>query len=562
MVTAVPLALVGYALIDVNQRVVEQLHEELLFSVVDDVAERLDSTLSEAKSNLDAVAKSLGDADKEQSQRIAVARSIVAASEALVDVAIYDHQGGFVDAIRGADSTASSLPKTVDLALRKTASTGVFAFSEVTLRDGVPHVLALVPIPGRAQTWFAASYISLAPLQARVAEISDARFGRDGEVFVVDRRLRAIAHSDLERVVSMRPLTDEGILDRIQGGAINKGIAVFGRFSSSSGPMVGALRSLPRFDWAVVAQLPRDVAYSSLVRMRNIVLVTVLAAILVAMLIAILVARKITAPIKDLVGLAAQLSERNFEARANVRSRDELRILGNAMNSAAANLASSEEQIKREVEIRKDLRRYLPGELVDQVVRRERDMALGGERRAITVMFADVAGFTPLAEQRAAEEVVTILNQLFTILTEIVFRHGGTVDKFLGDSIMAFWGAPSEQPDHAALALAAAEDMQSWLETANESWEQRYGVRIRLAVGVNTGEAIVGNFGSEARMEYTAIGDVVNVAARLEAIARPGQILTTGATMRAAGASFDFLPVGETHLAGREKSEELYEVAG
>ena len=105
-----------------------------------------------------------------------------------------------------------------------------------------------------------------------------------------------------------------------------------------------------------------------------------------------------------------------------------------------------------------------------------------------------------------------------------MFRHGGTVDKFIGDCIMAVWGAPSAQDDHAARALAAAEDMMRFLETANEGWQEKYDVEIRLGIGVNSGEAIVGNVGSDKRMEYTVIGDVVNVAARLEAIAaaQPG----------------------------------------
>jgi adenylate cyclase len=156
--------------------------------------------------------------------------------------------------------------------------------------------------------------------------------------------------------------------------------------------------------------------------------------------------------------------------------------------------------------------------------------------------------------------MVTILNQLFTILTEIVFRHGGTVDKFIGDCVMAFWGAPDDQADHAARAVAAAEDMQSWIEAGNEDWQRSYGVTIRLAIGVHTGEAVVGNFGSETRMEYTAIGDTVNVAARLEAIARPQQILVSEATRQAAGDDFEYVALGSRQVAGKSEAVELYEV--
>lgn len=153
-------------------------------------------------------------------------------------------------------------------------------------------------------------------------------------------------------------------------------------------------------------------------------------------------------------------------------------MLGGALNRAASNLAASEARIRHEVAVRTDLGRYVPEQLVERIVRREADMRLGGEKRPITVMFADVVGFTPLTERLPPEVVVGILNELFTILTQIVFKHEGTVDKFVGDCVMAFWNAPGDQPDHVERALEAAEDMQTWLESGNERWKQRYGVTI------------------------------------------------------------------------------------
>ncbi|RLB48759.1 MAG: adenylate/guanylate cyclase domain-containing protein, partial [Deltaproteobacteria bacterium] len=173
---------------------------------------------------------------------------------------------------------------------------------------------------------------------------------------------------------------------------------------------------------------------------------------------------------------------------------------------------------------------------------------------------ADVVAFTPLTERLSPEEVVSLLNELFTVMTELVFRHGGTVDKFVGDCVMAVFGAPTAQADHARRALDCAEDMMRWLSTANPGWEERYGATVQLAIGVHSGEAIVGNIGSERRMEYTAIGDVVNVAARLEAIARPMQILVSSATKEAVGESHEFAEIGERVLSGRQDPVELWEV--
>ena len=282
--------------------------------------------------------------------------------------------------------------------------------------------------------------------------------------------------------------------------------------------------------------------------------------VLLALLVGLWTARTLTAPIASLVELARKLGRRELGATVRIWTNDELRVLGDAMSQASTDLASSEARIRHEEAIRGDLGRYLPREIVERVVDREQDMALGGARREITVLFADVVSFTPLTESHKPEDVVTILNELFTILTEIVFRHGGTVDKFVGDAVMAIWNAPSDQSDHAERALAAAEDMMRWLETGNATWQERFGVKVQLAIGVHTGEAVVGNIGSETRMTYTAIGDVVNVAARLEAIARPQQILVSAATKAAAGEQFEYIDAGERELSGRRGTVHLYEV--
>jgi class 3 adenylate cyclase len=135
------------------------------------------------------------------------------------------------------------------------------------------------------------------------------------------------------------------------------------------------------------------------------------------------------------------------------------------------------------------------------------------------------------------------------------------VDKLIGDCVMALWGAPTAHPDHARRALLAAQDMARFCESASADWKARFGVEVRLAIGVNTGEAVVGNVGSRERMEYTAIGDVVNVAARLETIARPQQILVSRATADAIEGGFTVTPLGSREVPGRREPIELFEVA-
>src|SRR5262249_39207141 len=152
------------------------------------------------------------------------------------------------------------------------------------------------------------------------------------------------------------------------------------------------------------------------------------------------------------------------DIKASTGRADELGKLEGAIDDMAKSLEAGEAEIERQTKLRGDLSRFMSKDLVDAIVRGEHDPALGGERRPATVLFADVVAFTPLSESRPPEQVVAMLNELFSVLTEVVFRHGGTVDKFVGDCIMAVWGAAVSQPDHADRALAAAEDMMHFLE--------------------------------------------------------------------------------------------------
>jgi adenylate cyclase len=281
------------------------------------------------------------------------------------------------------------------------------------------------------------------------------------------------------------------------------------------------------------------------------------AAALLAILVGLLAGQTLTAPILGVVGQVRLIARRKWRELSLTSARgDEIGELTRSLGEMAIDLEKGEAEAK----LRDDLSRFMSKQLVDAIVKGEHSLSLGGKRSAVSVVFADVVGFTPLAEARSAEQIVGLLNELFSMLTEIVFRHGGTVDKFIGDCIMAVWGAPVSQEDHAMRALAAAEDMMRFLETANEGWREKYDVEIRLGIGVNSGEAIVGNIGSDKRMEYTVIGDVVNVAARLEAIARPQQVLISQATHDAAGTRFRYAAIGPRALPGRAEPVHLYEV--
>ena len=197
--------------------------------------------------------------------------------------------------------------------------------------------------------------------------------------------------------------------------------------------------------------------------------------------------------------------------------------------------------------------RFLDPRVVTGLVEKgETDSTLTGQKREITVLFSDIRGFTTLSEQKTPQEIVDILNRYFSRQVEVIFRHGGTLDKYIGDAIMAFWGAPTEQPDHARRALAAAREMEQTLLAFRKEMGAD-GEHFDIGIGLNSGEAVVGFIGSpEHRQDYTVIGDTVNTASRIEGATKGrARILVSEATRNAIGPDVTFKDHGFAKLKGK-----------
>jgi adenylate cyclase len=203
--------------------------------------------------------------------------------------------------------------------------------------------------------------------------------------------------------------------------------------------------------------------------------------------------------------------------------------------------------------------RFLDPRVVDSLVAQgETPQSLSGQAREISVLFSDIRGFTTLSEKRSPEEIVSLLNRYFSLQVEIIFRHGGTLDKFIGDAIMAFWGAPQEDPQHAEHAVEAALEMeQSLLRFKAELGED--GKDFDVGIGIHSGKAVVGFIGSDARLDYTAIGDTVNLSSRIEGLTKGvARILVSADTVAHCRNAFDFSPTGSYKVKGRLQEVELF----
>jgi adenylate cyclase len=185
-------------------------------------------------------------------------------------------------------------------------------------------------------------------------------------------------------------------------------------------------------------------------------------------------------------------------------------------------------------------------------------LSRAGESRQITILFSDIRGFTTLSEKRTPQQVVELLNRYFTLQVEVVFRHGGSLDKFIGDCIMAFWGAPLDDPEHARHAVEAALEMAQVLRRFKHELGEA-DADFDVGIGIHTGPAVVGLIGSEQRREYTAIGDTVNLGSRIEGLTKGvSRILVSRETMEACGDAFEFKSFGSFKVKGREQEVELF----
>jgi adenylate cyclase len=231
-----------------------------------------------------------------------------------------------------------------------------------------------------------------------------------------------------------------------------------------------------------------------------------------------------------------------------------------AQTAVTVETVKAHKRLAREEVARANYSRFMPEYVVKQLLENPDSFKLGGVNQTITVLFVDIRGFTSISEHQNPEKVVRLLNAYFSAMTEIIFGNGGTLDKYVGDELMALFGAPTATPEDAMNAVRAAVAMQKRVETLNPDLEKLGFSPVEIGIGLNTGQATVGYMGTEQRSEYTAIGDTVNLASRLQSNAAGGQILISEATARAAGDIFPMIKREPLSVKNRLQPVDLYEV--
>jgi adenylate cyclase len=273
--------------------------------------------------------------------------------------------------------------------------------------------------------------------------------------------------------------------------------------------------------------------------------------LIIAIILAMIIARSISQPIKILSEETKKIKDFRLEGRLEVRSYiKEIQLMSDAISAMKTGLQS--------------FRRYVPAELVRQLVQTGEESRLGGQKKELTVFFSDIADFTRLAEHMSPEKLMLQLSEYFDELTKIVSDHHGTVDKYIGDGILAFWGAPIHDGDHAFHACQAALVCQEKLKELNLKWQREGQNPLHTRIGISTGETVVGNVGSSERLNYTVMGDNVNLASRLEGVNKlyRTNIIVNAATYKRVADKFWFRPLDLVAVKGKKAGVRIYELVG
>jgi len=270
---------------------------------------------------------------------------------------------------------------------------------------------------------------------------------------------------------------------------------------------------------------------------------------------ALWVARRIAQPLTDLSAAMGRVREGDFEITAapSTRTNDEIGDLARSFDEMTLGLKERER-------LRGTLGRYVSGDVAERILSEEDDLALRGEVRHVSVLFLDVRGFTTISEKLGPSEVVALLNEYFDVVVDRVAAHGGTVNKFIGDAAMCIWGAPKPAEQAERSAVLCALEIQSRAAQLSGERKRRGLTTVGFGIGINAGEAVAGNLGAAKRLEYTVIGDAVNLAQRLESQARAGEVLVSQRVYEKVASDVEAVPRDPVKLKGKSKPVPLWEI--
>jgi len=398
-------------------------------------------------------------------------------------------------------------------------------------------------------THMALADIALAPLQKPFTDLSERT------QYLIDKNGELLAHKDEQKAISRVNMSQYPL---VQKASSQKSPQYQTKFKDpgSKANFFGAVVKTS-YGVSVISQTSEETILEVSHEVRRRAIFVAGSAISAAIFFIFLFSMTLTSPIEKLAEMINLVSKGNFDvkARAQVRSHDEVGDLAEAFDHMTQGL-------KERDKVKSLFSKFHGSSVAEDLI--NNDIGVGGQNKDVVVFFSDIRGFTAFSEKRSPEEVVEMLNEYFGAMVKIINARGGVVDKFIGDAIMAVWGAPQGSPKDAHNAVMACLDMRKSLEELNEKRIARGQPAINIGMGLHAGKAISGTIGSDERMEYTVIGNTVNTASRIEASTKAfgADLLITDSVIEGVGDAFVVELAGAAEVKGRSEALKMYKVRG
>ncbi|AIK97243.1 adenylate/guanylate cyclase domain-containing protein [Candidatus Odyssella acanthamoebae] len=392
--------------------------------------------------------------------------------------------------------------------------------------------------------------------------LKQAKISNNAVAYIFDGKNQIVANSKSQpnvivkdynyKLLTVTDLGDPVLTTAIQQYDFENGKENFLHFSYQGNEYIAAFEEFPKLfqnNWKVVVISPLDDFVMQIKKNRNNTLLYSLVILLIAFMLAYGLARRISKPIIFLAEEAKKIQDLNLSGKVSIDSRiKEISELSQAIGSLKMTMQS--------------FSYYIPKALVRKLINRKQSIHIGGKSKEVTLMFTDIAGFTSVSESLTPDKLVVHLSEYFEELTSIIMANNGTVDKYIGDAIMSFWGAPIPDRHHAYNACRAALLCQHRLSELNRIWKRGGFPVFNTRIGLHLGEVIIGNIGSSERMNYTAIGDSVNLCSRLEGLNKyyGTQIIVSEDVYDRVKDSFLMRPLDRVAVKGKNKAVRIYEL--
>jgi adenylate cyclase len=386
-------------------------------------------------------------------------------------------------------------------------------------------------------------------------DIIQASFKSSGitDNFMLDAEGNILAHSKKDVVTARTSIKDSVLFRKIQDSPINNGQLTYSEADKQT--FIGSFKKIGIGDLIVVTTVPEEKAMEAVntIQRRNFYLMVVILGF--SILVVLIYAKRMITPILRLVDASKRIEKGDFHLTLEEESGDEIGILTKSFLNMSKGLSERDK-------IKDAFGKFVNSDLAEEVMKG--DVKLGGSRKECTIFFSDIRNFTSISEKMQPEDVVEFLNQYMTKMVSCVNKNGGIVDKFIGDSIMAIWGAIHTSDEDPIRAVRTALEMRKALFEFNQERGSQKRPLIQIGIGINTGAVIAGQIGSEERLEFTVIGDAVNLASRIEALNKDfsTDILISESTFLKIRNEFNCIKMKSIQVKGKQKAQTIYAVLG